>query len=31
MPKVVSKGNNKYGGHCDGGFSKLAGGCVYYS
>ena len=30
MPKVVSKGNNKYGGHCDGGFSELTGGCVYH-
>ena len=29
MPKVVSKGNNKYGGHCDGGFSELTGGCIY--
>ena len=29
MPKVVSKGNDKYGGHCDGGFSELTGGCVY--
>ena len=31
MPKLVSKGNDKYGGHCDGGFSELARCCVYYS
>ena len=31
MPKVVSKGNDKYGGHCDGGFSQLSCCCVYYS
>ena len=31
MPKVVSKGNDKYGGDCDGGFGQLTGGRVYYS
>ena len=30
MPKLVSKGNDKYGGHCDGGFSELTGCCIYY-
>ena len=30
MPKVVSKGNDKYGGDCDGGFSQLTGGCIYH-
>ena len=31
MPKFISKGNNKDGGHCDGCFGKVTGCCIYYS
>ena len=31
MPKVVSKGNDKYCSDCNGRFSELTCCCVYYS